>query len=240
MKTVVPDYYTKFRCIAEKCRHSCCVGWEIDIDSNGTERFMSVPEIAKYVDTSGTPHIILDENEKCPFLRADGLCDIIINRGEDFICDICRDHPRFRNYWSGITEMGIGLVCEEAARIILTCETPMKLVVTEDDGIDGELSEEEIELLKLRDRMLGEITETGPKARLKAYLIFRHLADAMYDGMVDERIRFIGDSYDEIVSLWEKTDGSIDEKIEAVRKWSYDVEYDDEVIGARLDEYACE
>ena len=29
-----PDFYGKFKCTAEKCRHSCCIGWEIDIDDD--------------------------------------------------------------------------------------------------------------------------------------------------------------------------------------------------------------
>ena len=37
MKLIAPDYYNKFSCIADKCRHSCCVGWEIDIDENTNE-----------------------------------------------------------------------------------------------------------------------------------------------------------------------------------------------------------
>ena len=32
MKIVVPNYYKEFQCIASACRHSCCIGWEIDID----------------------------------------------------------------------------------------------------------------------------------------------------------------------------------------------------------------
>ena len=32
MKIIAPNYYPAFRCIADKCRHSCCIGWEIDID----------------------------------------------------------------------------------------------------------------------------------------------------------------------------------------------------------------
>ena len=32
MQIIVPDYYKEFSCIADHCRHSCCIGWEIDID----------------------------------------------------------------------------------------------------------------------------------------------------------------------------------------------------------------
>ena len=34
MKTYAPDYYNEFKCIADKCKNSCCIGWEIDIDED--------------------------------------------------------------------------------------------------------------------------------------------------------------------------------------------------------------
>ncbi len=40
MNTYAPDYYTEFKCIADKCTHSCCVGWEINnINNLETKRF---------------------------------------------------------------------------------------------------------------------------------------------------------------------------------------------------------
>ena len=32
MDIFAPSYYKKFKCIADKCHHNCCIGWEIDID----------------------------------------------------------------------------------------------------------------------------------------------------------------------------------------------------------------
>ena len=32
MKEYIPDYYKDFQCIADKCKDSCCIGWEIMID----------------------------------------------------------------------------------------------------------------------------------------------------------------------------------------------------------------
>ena len=37
MIMLVPNYYKDFLCIADKCRHSCCIGWEIDIDEETLE-----------------------------------------------------------------------------------------------------------------------------------------------------------------------------------------------------------
>ncbi|MBR6653092.1 MAG: hypothetical protein IKL30_07995, partial [Anaerotignum sp.] len=42
MKLIAPDYYTKFQCIADRCRHSCCIGWVIDVDADTLEYYHSV------------------------------------------------------------------------------------------------------------------------------------------------------------------------------------------------------
>ena len=34
MIRVVPDFYPEFACIASRCGHSCCVGWEVDVDED--------------------------------------------------------------------------------------------------------------------------------------------------------------------------------------------------------------
>ena len=39
MKLYAPSYYKKFKCIADKCEHSCCIGWEIDIDEETLEKY---------------------------------------------------------------------------------------------------------------------------------------------------------------------------------------------------------
>lgn len=119
-----PDYYSSFSCIADKCSHSCCVGWEIDIDEKTYNKYKNASgEFSKRLLQGITPDgksFILDENERCPFLNKSGLCDIITNLGKDSLCQICDDHPRFRNFFPSVTEIGLGLCCEEACRLILS------------------------------------------------------------------------------------------------------------------------
>ncbi len=134
---VRPDYYDNFECIAGKCAHNCCIGWEIDIDSRTLKKYKSESgglreKLQKNIALEPCAHFILAENERCPFLNKQNLCELILLRGEDMLCQICTDHPRFYNEVYGITEKGIGLCCEEAARIILTNKTPVKLIA--DDG----------------------------------------------------------------------------------------------------------
>ena len=140
MFTIKPDFYDKFKCIAGKCSDSCCIGWEIDVDEAALEKYSKIntpigekirSQIIKSED--GSYCFKLAENERCPFLNKDNLCDIIIKCGESFLCDICREHPRFYEWFIGVTECGLGLCCEEVCRILLENEEPFSLV-EESDG----------------------------------------------------------------------------------------------------------
>ncbi len=47
--------------------------------------------------------------------------------GEKSLCQICADHPRFRNFYSHGEEIGLGLCCEAAAELVLSQKEPMTL-----------------------------------------------------------------------------------------------------------------
>lgn len=129
-----PNYYTKFRCIAAACCHSCCVGWEIDVDADALARYDTVhgrmgERLRACIDREADPPcFILSEDERCPFLSESGLCDLICELGEDSLCHICADHPRFRNILPDRVELGLGLCCEAAAKLILEQTEPFSVV----------------------------------------------------------------------------------------------------------------
>lgn len=125
MNLLKPSYYQQFQCIAGRCKHSCCVGWEIDIDEETYLRYQSFSgplgeRLQEHISVENTPHFILDDKERCPFLNEDNLCDIIVEKGENALCQICTDHPRFRNFYTHYTEIGLGLCCEAAGELILS------------------------------------------------------------------------------------------------------------------------
>ena len=158
MKYIFPDYYNSFKCIADQCQHSCCIGWEIDIDDETLNLYNNIPgafgeRLRNNIEaTNESTHFKLQKNDRCPFLNQNGLCDIITNLGEGALCQICDDHPRFRNYFSDRIETGLGLCCEAAAEIILTNKNKTNLIVT-DDGEADICTAEEMQLLKTRDNI---------------------------------------------------------------------------------------
>ncbi len=117
-----PSYCKDFKCIADKCRHSCCVGWEISVDELTLKKYESRgrEDILCHIENGG---ITLCDGGRCPFLRADGLCCIISEFGDEFTSLICREHPRFYHRVGDRVEGGIGLSCEEACRIVLSSDS---------------------------------------------------------------------------------------------------------------------
>lgn len=62
------------------------------------------------------------EGERCPFLTREGLCQLILELGPRSLCDICREHPRFHQWFGPRRESGLGLCCEAAGRLIFSQE----------------------------------------------------------------------------------------------------------------------
>ncbi|MBQ8539351.1 MAG: flagellin lysine-N-methylase [Ruminococcus sp.] len=161
---IYPDYYEKFRCIASKCKHNCCIGWEIDID-NTTLKYYNCVEgdfskrLKDNIELDDTPHFKLLSNERCPFLNDKNLCDIITTLGEDMLCDICSQHPRFHNELPQRIESGLGLCCEEACRIIISQKEKCTLISNGDITTDDEiilLRDKVIDVLQNRDKHIAQ------------------------------------------------------------------------------------
>ena len=232
MKQIVPDYYAQFRCIAGDCRHSCCIGWEIDIDEETLARYKRTEgpmgeRLRKSIDFDcDCPHFITGTDGRCPFLNGDNLCDLIIALGEDALCGICDMHPRFRNDFSDRTELGLGLCCEEAARLILTREEPIHLVVLDDDGGDEEADESDLYLYSVRDNALAimqdrsfsydervenlslffdfPLPEANPRAWAEVYLGLERLDEAWTQCLRSLQSPFTPQSFPHRNTAWEQ------------------------------------
>ena len=75
MQHTYPDYYPQFSCIADHCRHNCCIGWEIDVDEDTLASYRRIGgEMGKRLRASisedgDAPHFLLGAHERCPFLN---------------------------------------------------------------------------------------------------------------------------------------------------------------------------
>lgn len=169
-----PGYYPEFRCSADKCSDSCCIGWEIGIDPDTAAFYNGIGgEFGEKLRKNIAGDIfILGEGERCPFLNSRNLCDIYIELGEESLCRICTDHPRYFEWFGTFKEGGVGLCCEEAAKLILTRDFSLM----ETDIPDEDCGECDQELLRLlisaRSEIFRHIGRGEPAAQLGAAVRF--------------------------------------------------------------------
>lgn len=126
MKLRVPDYYDEFQCIADKCSDNCCIGgWEIDIDVDTYERYQQMSGEtgekirSSIIQTEDGDYCFRLIDGRCPMLTEEGLCVVHKELGEKYLGVVCSQFPRYSEYYGTIKESGIGMACEEAARIML-------------------------------------------------------------------------------------------------------------------------
>lgn len=118
---------------------------------------------------------------KCPFLDNNNLCGIYKELGEEHIGIVCDQFPRFTEYFGNVKERGIGLACEEAAKIILTdrsnfsySETDTDEDVFDDSEFDSSLANM---LMLLRDEFMYVIEKTDYTFNQKMIIIINMAAD---------------------------------------------------------------
>lgn len=140
MKIIRPEFWKRFQCIGENCTDNCCIGWEICIDQQSLEYYKKIPgqlgeKLKKSMEKEGDVYHFAMHNGRCVFLNEKNLCELIVGLGNGSLCDICREHPRFYEDFGVRQEAGLGLCCEEAVRLLLEHEMPLKFEMMEiEDG----------------------------------------------------------------------------------------------------------
>lgn len=137
MKVRKPKYYKEFQCIGSACQDTCCAGWEIEVDEEALKQYHTVTgEIGKKLaalitETPEENYFQLQEGKRCPFLTNSNLCELILELGEEYLCNICREHPRHYEWFGDYTELGLGVCCEEAGRLLFQNPEPLEFVLEE-------------------------------------------------------------------------------------------------------------
>lgn len=158
MQKIYPDYYNQFSCIADKCKHSCCVSWEIDIDDKTLKKYSKIKgelgeKLNKNIDFDKVPRFKNKKDGRCPFLDDKNLCELIKKLGQKSLCYICANHPRFYNFLSDKKEVGLGISCEEVARIVLSKKDGTKFISFGEKG-KKQPSKKRLEIIENRDKVI--------------------------------------------------------------------------------------
>ncbi|MGL4739935.1 MAG: flagellin lysine-N-methylase [Sarcina sp.] len=168
--------FNKFSCIADKCKFTCCSGWNINID-NDTYNNLKVNNInfvVKRIEEKDNKYFIKKEIEAdCPFLDKIGLCEIVKNVGDKYLSNTCRNFPRIENKFDDFEEFTLSCACPEVVDIIDREKQKVE--------IRRKLNENIIEL-EIRDKIIEIIRKTNISMEKKLIIAYR-----MFEEMLEEK-----------------------------------------------------
>lgn len=118
--------YDKFKCIADKCKFTCCKGWDINVDTNTYNKWKEKSELnylldnVRFIISNGENSYLIKKETKgvCPLLSDEGLCNIVINHGEEYLSSTCKSFPRIENNFEDVKEVTLSCSCPEVVNII--------------------------------------------------------------------------------------------------------------------------
>ncbi len=136
MYGIKPKNYDTFKCIADKCTDTCCIGWLVLVDATSYKRYEKDPyliqNIIKIISKSSNTHAIkMDSNNRCTFLNENGLCNMVINRDENYLCDTCQNYPRVKTLYGGNIFFTLTFSCEAVVSHLLKNEDDLAFDILE-------------------------------------------------------------------------------------------------------------
>lgn len=142
MVTLKPQYMNEFQCIGNACSDTCCSGWKVNIDKQTYKKYKKIKDrevankIANYIkkeNTLSTDNVACIQTNAgaCVFLH-DGLCEIQLKYGEEYLSKTCLTYPRVFNIVDQQVELSANMSCPETARLALLNQELMQFDVVEE------------------------------------------------------------------------------------------------------------
>lgn len=105
MLELYPNYYPKFTCTADQCPITCCQEWKISVDDDTYRNWFTIQSLtdvapqkatlSAYTTYQAEARVIrLNEQKKCPFLKENRLCRLVLAYGDAILSETCTTFPR--------------------------------------------------------------------------------------------------------------------------------------------------
>ncbi|MGG7144897.1 flagellin lysine-N-methylase [Clostridium nigeriense] len=150
--------YDKFKCIADKCKFTCCKGWDINVDTNTYNKWREKDNLNYLLDNvrfikshrENTYLIKKETKAKCPLLNNEGLCNIVIDHGDEYLSLTCKNFPRIENNFDYVKELTLSCSCPEVVNIISNMKEKVYI-----DSNDSLSYIEDLGCLKIRESLVN-------------------------------------------------------------------------------------
>ena len=227
----MPKYMSTFKCIGSECVDTCCAGWDINIDESTYKKYTSCTGGLKELvegkfrenknneDYFNRGFMILKEENKCPFLNDNLLCDIHGGIGEENLCITCKRFPRVYNIVDDVYEKSGLPSCEEICTMAFLNKEKMEFIEFEEV-----VDESDIEIRRIIDTEAFEGTDSLLQyfwdIRVNSINIIQNR-----NFSIKERLSILKSFYNDIEDLYNEEDfDSIEELLEGYSEGKVDFE----------------
>ena len=179
--------YNEFNCIADKCKFTCCSGWDINIDNNTYGKWNKEKSKCTYIlekiRVIDSEYIIVDKKTKdsCPFLDEKGLCNIVKENGDEYLSLTCQSFPRIENVFEEIRELTLSCSCPEVIDIIEKSKDEVKLIIS------NKTNEVDLPIeIKIRDTIIKIIKEKDLSIEGKILIAYKMILNILNEEEITE------------------------------------------------------
>lgn len=226
--------YDKFKCTADKCKFTCCEGWDISIDTDTYNKWKKENDKSNHILNnvkikkcgSKTEYFINKEtNEACPLLDKQGLCQIVKSHGEEYLSSICHMFPRMENVFEDKKELSLSCACPEVVELISSINGKINIISENDTNLDNNLLE-----LKIRETLVNIIQMENFLLEDKLIISFQMLLTILEnenfreDSLLEELEKYNNREYiKELIDMYTEIDLDINDSIEEINNLFLDI-----------------
>lgn len=226
--------YDKFKCIADKCRFTCCEGWDVIIDTDTYNKWKKENDKSNYILNnvkvkkcgSKIEYFINKEtNEACPFLDKQGLCQIVKSHGEEYLSLTCHTFPRIENIFEDKRELSLSCACPEVVELISSLTGKINIISENNTNLKGSLLE-----LKIREAVVNIIQQENFLLEDKLIISFEMLLTILEnenfrkDNLLEELEKYKNKEYiQELIDLYQEIELNINDSVEEINYLFLDI-----------------
>ncbi|WP_338631419.1 flagellin lysine-N-methylase [Clostridium baratii] len=227
--------YDKFKCIADKCKFTCCVGWDINIDTNTYNKWTKVNNDSEYFlsnvklkkcENKDMYFINKENHEACPFLDKQGLCYVVKNHGEEYLSSTCHMFPRIENVFNNRKELSLSCSCPDVVEIISNMGGKINIYPEDSTNFENDQLE-----LKIREVLIDIIQQENLGLQYKLIIGFEMVVSILEnesfsreDILLEELEKYRDRNYiKNLASTYKEIGLNIDDSIEEINNLFLDI-----------------
>lgn len=227
--------YDKFKCIADKCKFTCCEGWDINVDNDTYDKWKRDKKDSEYLLNNvkikkcneNTEYFINKETyEACAFLDRQGLCGIVKSHGEEYLSLTCHTFPRIENIFEGKKELSLSCACPEVVEILSDMSGKINMVSENNTFKENDLLE-----LKIRETLINIMYEESIPLEERLIIGFEMLLNILEneiytseESLLEELEKYSDREYiEEVINVYDEIELNKNDSIEEINALFLDI-----------------